>query len=91
MLRRQQEATPPSVGTAAAQRAPCGGTGSSAHSAGRCSRLTPLETTSASWTGTRGGFGERAGRERRRALAWEREGPIRLEEKGDRVCRWARP
>lgn len=60
MLHRWREATPPGVGTAAAQGAPCGGTGSSARSAARCSHLTSLETTSASWTGTGGSFGKRA-------------------------------
>ena len=48
MLRRWQEAAPHDVGTAAAQGAHRGGTGSSALSAARCSHLTRLEITSAS-------------------------------------------
>ncbi|XP_009436350.2 iron-sulfur cluster co-chaperone protein HscB isoform X2 [Pan troglodytes] len=60
MLRRRREAIIPAVGTAAAHGAPGGTTGSSAHSAERCRHLTPLETTSALWTGTSDGFGKRA-------------------------------
>lgn len=69
MLRLWPETIPPSVGTAAAQGSPSGETGSSAHSAARCSHLTSLEITSASWTGTEGGFRKCAGRETHPGLA----------------------
>ena len=46
MLRRWQEAAPHDVGTAAAQGAHRGGTGSSALGAARCSHLTRLENRS---------------------------------------------
>lgn len=83
MLRRRREAILSTVGTAAAHGAPGGRTGSSAHSAERCRHLTPLETTSALWTGTSDCFGKQARaretsgsglREGRTDLACGREG-----------------
>lgn len=85
MLRLWREAIPPSVGTAAAQGAPCGGTGSSAHSAAHCSHLTPLEITSASWTGTGGGFGRHAGARETSGAGEQGVGPIVLGKKTEPV------
>lgn len=71
-LPRRQEAVRRRAGSAAAQAALRGGTPSSALSAARCSHLTPLGTTSASWIGTRGG--PRSGRKTATSEAGLREG-----------------